>query len=118
MKKFAPFALRVGLGGLFVIMGLMKLMNPPQVVGMLEGMGFPGATFWTWVLILVELLCGAAVLVGFRLKYATVPLAIVMLVAIGVNLDNVGIALSNAALLSGLVSLWLSGPGEWALSKN
>lgn len=118
MKDYAPFVLRIGLGGLFVIAGLMKLMNPPMVVGMLEQFGFPGAAFWAWLLILVELLCGAAVLVGFHLKYSTVPLAIVMVVAIAVNLNQVSIVLNNAVFLIALVSLWLSGPGKWGLTKQ
>ncbi len=117
MKEYGPFALRIGIGGIFVITGIMKLMNPPMIVGMLESLGFPAPSFWAWLLILVELLCGAAVLTGFRLKWAAVPLAIVMFVAIVVNLDQIMIVLNNLVILSGLVSLWLSGAGAWALSK-
>ncbi len=115
MKEYGPFALRIGIGGIFVFAGIMKLINPSMVVGMLGGMGFPAPGFWTWLLILVELLCGAAVLVGFKLKWATIPLAVVMLVAIVVS--DMQIAINNTVILSGLVSLWLSGPGAWALSR-
>jgi putative oxidoreductase len=118
MKEFGPFALRIGIGGIFVFAGIMKLMNPSMVVGMLEGMGFPVAAFWTWLLIIVELLCGVAVLTGFQLKWTTIPLAIVMFVAIAVSLDQVSVITNNLVILSGLVSLWLSGPGAWALSKK
>ncbi|HLF54928.1 MAG TPA: DoxX family protein [Candidatus Nanoarchaeia archaeon] len=117
MKEYSPFALRIGIGGIFVIAGIMKLMDPQMIVGMLEGFGFPGPSFWAWLLILVELLCGAAVLTGFRLKYSTVPLAIVMFVAIVVSLDNIMIVLNNLVIMSGLISLWLSGPGAWSLGK-
>ena len=117
MKEFGPFALRIGIGGIFLTTGIMKIMNPPMVVGMLESMGFPGPTFWAWLLILVEILCGASVLVGFKLKWTTIPLAIVMLVAIS-TASNIMVPLMNAVILSGLVSLWLSGPGTWALSKK
>src|SRR3990172_6757023 len=117
MKEFGPFALRIGVGGIFVFTGIMKLMNPPLVVGMLENIGFPGPSFWAWLLILAELLCGAAVLTGFKLKWTTIPLAIVMVVAIAVNLDQLMIILNNLVIMSGLVSLWLSGPGAWAFYK-
>lgn len=117
MKEYGPFALRIGIGGLFVIAGIMKLMNPAMIVGMLETLGFPGPSFWAWLLILVELLCGAAVLTGFKLKYSTVPLAVVMFVAIFVSLDQVSIVLNNSVFLAGLISLWLSGPGAWSLGK-
>ena len=119
MKEFGPFALRIGIGGLFLTTGILKITNPSMVVGMLQNMGFPGPAFWAWLLILVELLCGASVLVGFKLKWVTVPLAIVLLVAIATNptggLTN---PLKDTSLLLGLVSLWLSGPGAWALDKR
>ncbi len=117
MKEYGPFALRIGVGGIFLTAGIMKLVDPSMVTGMLGGMGFPAAAFWTWVLILAEVLCGASVLLGFRLKWTAIPLAIVMLVAIAVNLDQIMVVLNNLVILSGLVSLWLSGPGKWALNK-
>jgi len=113
MKEYAPFALRIGIGGIFVTTGILKLLNPSMVVGMLSSLGFPGATFWAWLLILVELLCGASVLLGFKTKWTAIPLAIVMLVVISTT-DQV---ITGISILSGLVSIWLSGPGKWALSK-
>ncbi len=115
MKEYGPFALRIGVGGIFLFAGIMKVMNPSMVVGMLDTLGFPGPSFWTWLLIIVELVCGAAVLVGFKLKWVTIPLAIVMLVAIVTS--DMQVAINNVVILSGLVSLWLSGPGAWSLSK-
>ncbi len=115
MKEFGPFALRIGVGGIFVFAGIMKLMNPSMVVGMLGNLGFPGPSFWTWILILAELLCGAAVLTGFKLKWTTIPLAIVAVVIIVVASDQAMVAI---LLLASLASLWLSGPGAWALDKK
>lgn len=118
-QNYGPFALRIGVGGLFLLTGIMKLMDPSKITGMLDGFGFPASTFWAWLLIFVELLCGASVLVGFKVKYATVPLAIVLLVAIVLMApNNMMSALKDAVILSGLVSLWLSGPGTWAVDKK
>ncbi len=114
MKEYAPFVLRLGVGGIFVYTGIMKVMNPSMVVGMLNSMGFPGPAFWAWLLIAVELLCGASVLLGFKIRWATIPLAIVMLVVISTTNQ----AMTGVSILSGLVSLWLSGAGKWALSRN
>ncbi len=113
MKEYAPFVLRLGVGGIFVYTGIMKLLNPSMVVGMLDNMGFPGPTFWAWLLIAVELLCGASVLLGFQIKWTTIPLAVVMIVVISTT-DQV---MTGVSILSGLASLWLSGAGYWALSK-
>lgn len=113
MKEFAPFVLRLGVGGIFAFTGIMKLLNPSMVVGMLDGMGFPGPAFWAWLLIAVELLCGTSVLLGFKVKWVTIPLAIVLIVVI----VAAGQVMVGVSLLAGVVSLWLSGPGKWALSK-
>jgi len=117
MKQFGPFALRIGIGGLFLTMGIMKLMNPAMITGMLGNLGFPAAAFWAWILIIVEIVGGASVLTGFKLKWVTPFLAVVLVVAIATGNQPI-MALTNAALLSGLVSLWLSGPGAWALDKK
>ena len=119
MKEYAPLALRIGIGGLFITTGLTKLMGPAGVVGMLSKIGFPAPTFWAWLLIFVELLFGVAVLTGFKLKYATVPLAIVLIVAIIVMAPSQLMStLKDVALLSGLISLWLSGAGKVSLSRR
>lgn len=115
MKEFGPFALRIGVGGIFLTAGIMKIMDTQMVVGMLGTLGFPGPTFWAWLLILAELLCGAAVLTGFKLKWTTIPLAVVTVVIIVVASSQAMVAIS---LLASLISLWLSGPGAWALDKK
>ncbi|MBS3148293.1 DoxX family protein [Candidatus Woesearchaeota archaeon] len=120
MKQYGPFALRIGVGGIFVVAGTMKLLDPSMVVGMLGGLGFPAPGLWTWLLILTELLGGAAVLTGFHLKYSTAPLMVVLIVAIVVTAmgGQAMMALKDVVILSGLVSLYLSGSGTLALSKD
>lgn len=118
MEKYAPFALRLGLGAMFLNAGIMKLLDPAMVQGMLGGFGFPMPAFWTWLLIFVEIVGGAMVLLGLKMKWATPFLGIVMLVAsVFVSSQGVGAVLIHLALLSGIVSLWLSGPGMWALKE-
>lgn len=96
----------------------MKLVAPDTVTGMLSGIGFPVPAFWTWVLILAEGLGGLALIIGFKVKYATIPLAVILLVAIlTVHLSVLGDVMLRLGLLSGVVSLWLSGPGALAVGK-
>lgn len=117
-EKYAPFALRLAFGAMFLNAGIMKLLNPAMIQGMLGGFGFPMPAFWTWLLIFVEVVGGAMVLLGLKLKYATPFLAIVLIVAsVFVSSQGVGQVLIHIALLSGVVSLWLSGPGMWALKE-
>jgi len=119
LEKYGPFVLRLGIGGLFLAVGLMKLMDPSMPTGMLEKLGFPLPMFWAWVLILSEVLGGAALLAGFKLKYATVPLAIILLVAAVTNpMGSQMGPMKDVVLMLGAISLWFSGPGAWAIDKK
>ena len=68
MQKYASFVLRLGIGVLFLVMGIRKLVSPEKVVGMVGNIGFPAPVFWAGVLIAAEVLCGLAILLGFRLS--------------------------------------------------
>ena len=63
-SHYGPTLLRVVLGLLFIIPGLGKLVNPAMIIGMLGQLGFPAATLLGWVLLLSEIVFGAAVLTG------------------------------------------------------
>lgn len=125
-KEYGPSVLRLVLGPLFVIPGIMKLTNPGMIIGMLGGMGFPGATFWGWLLLLSEIVFGAAVFVGWRVKYTVWPLVVVLVVATALvhipamagnpmGLINV---LFHLLGIAALLSLNLTGPGAHAVSEK
>jgi len=115
MKKYASLLLRIGLGGLFLAAGIMKLLDPAMFTGMLEGMGFPMAAFFAWIVIVVEVLGGASVVAGFKLKWSVPPLALILLVAVGLGAGGVGVVMSNIALIFCLASLWCMDSGMWSL---
>lgn len=113
--------LRMGLGTLFFAAGLMKVIFPgvTGIKGMLDGIGFPLAGFLAWVLILVELLGGAALIIGFKTKIATILLGIIMLSAIfSVQIKTFAQDFpaqmqffKDLAILVGLASIYFSGHG-------
>lgn len=121
---WGPAVLRVSLGLLFLIPGIMKLMNPSMIIGLLQGMGFPAATAFGWIVLLSELVFGAALIVGFKVRYAIWPLAIILLVAtIMVHVPSTDPmkwinVLFHLVGIAGLVSLFNSGAGAWALDKE
>jgi len=124
--KFGPkhgtFTLRIALGLLFFIPGVGKLLDPSGPTGMLTNLGFFAPALFAWLLILVEVLCGAALVAGWQTKWAVLPLAVVMLVAIfTVVIPNMGGSpvnlLFHILALAGLNSLYFTGPGAWALGK-
>lgn len=81
-KNYSITFMRVMLGLLFLVPGISKLMNPEMIIGMLSGLGFPGAAFFGWVLILSEIIFGFALIIGYKVRLAVIPLIIILAVAI------------------------------------
>lgn len=127
-KALAQTLLRVLLGLLFVVPGLGKLMNPAMIIGMLGQLGFPGPAFWGWLLLLSEIIFGAALILGYKVKWTAWPLVIVLVVAtLIVHLPQLGDPNAPMALIdvlfrlvgiAGLIVVSAAGPGAYAISKN
>jgi len=99
---------RVLLGLIFLVAGLLKLfsMGTDAVAGMLSGIGFPAAIFFAWVLIVLEIVCGAAIIFNWQMKYAVWPPIIILLVAaFTVYWANWGNMLMHLAVASSLL-IW------------
>lgn len=117
--------LRVIVGLLFIIAGYGKLQNPTGVATMLEGIGIFAsmATFWAWVLIISELLFGALIFIGYKIRYTAWPLAIILAIAvITITIPDQGWNSTGAFFhyisIASLISLSWTGPGAYALSES
>jgi putative oxidoreductase len=113
--------LRVTLGLLFLVTGLGKFMDPSGITGMLGGLGFPAAGLFAWILIIVEVLGGAALILGKKVDKAVWPLFIVLLVSIllvhlpALDMSNQGTVMNvlwHLVGLGGLLSLHSTGAGK------
>jgi putative oxidoreductase len=83
MKCWAPIPLRMIVGYGFMAHGFAKLMKGPDVfVGIVHALGVPAPHLMAWLTIIVELLGGFAVLLGAFVPLVSVPMAVVLLVAI------------------------------------
>jgi putative oxidoreductase len=83
MKCWAPIPLRFIVGYGFMAHGFAKLMKGPDVfVGIVHALGVPAPHLMAWLTIIVELLGGFAVLVGAFVPLVSLPMAVVLLVAI------------------------------------
>lgn len=89
-RRWAPIPLRLVTGYGFLEHGYAKLARGPEsFVHILQALGTPMPELFAWATILVELLGGAAVLLGAFIPFFSVPMAIVLLVAIfTVHLPN------------------------------
>jgi putative oxidoreductase len=82
-KCWAPIPLRVIVGYGFMAHGYAKLMKGPDVfVGIVHALGVPAPHLMAWLTIIVELLGGFAVLLGAFVPLVSLPMAVVLLVAI------------------------------------
>ncbi|MCE9651135.1 MAG: DoxX family protein [Parvibaculum sp.] len=83
-----PLRLIVGYG--FMEHGFAKLARGPEsFMHILDALGVPMPAMMAWATILVEIFGGFAVLVGFLVPLASVPMIVVLLVAIfTVHLPN------------------------------
>lgn len=80
---WASLPLRAIVGYGFVAHGYAKLSRGPEsFAAVLHGLGVPFPSLMSWATILVELIGGAAVLVGAFLAFVSVPMIVTMLVAV------------------------------------
>jgi len=91
-SKWAPMPLRLVIGFGFIYHGFPKIFSGQgheMFVGMLQGIGVPAAGLTAWVVGIVELLGGLALIAGAFVSVAAALLIIDMLVALfTVHLPN------------------------------
>jgi putative oxidoreductase len=130
-----PLRLMVGYG--FMEHGYAKLARgPDDFANILHALGMPAATLLSWATILIELIGGFAVFVGAFIPLASVPMTVVLLVAIftvhlpngfsSIKLQSVTAAgahfgqpgyETDLLYLAGLAALVLGGSGHLALDR-
>ena len=130
-----PLRVMVGYG--FMAHGYAKLARgPDQFTAILHALGMPMPALFAWATILVELLGGLAVLAGLFVPAASIPMSVVLVVAIvTVHLPNgfssiklLSVTASGAHFgqpgyetdllyLAALMALVLGGSGPWSLDN-
>jgi Predicted membrane protein len=128
-----PLRLIVGFG--FMQHGYAKLSRGAgDFIGILHAMGLPHAELLGWATIIVELVGGLMVLLGALLPLVSVPMIVVLLVAIlTVHLPNGFSSIKLQAFdamgahfgqpgyetdllyVAGLLALCIGGPGPWSI---
>ncbi len=107
---------RVMVGLVFAYHGYQKLMDISGTAGFFTNVGIPGGELTAWLVALVELLGGLALIAGVYTSYAAILLTIVMIVAIlmvhlGQGFKGMEYQLVLLATSLGLV---FSGPGKYS----
>jgi putative oxidoreductase len=81
--RWAPIPLRLIVGYGFMEHGFAKLARGPEhFAAILHAIGVPAPHFMAWTTVLIEILGGLAVILGAFVTLASIPMAVVLLVAI------------------------------------
>jgi putative oxidoreductase len=121
--------IRLMVGAVFLSEGIQKFLFPDKLgSGRFEKIGLPNPEFLGPFVGTFEILCGSFVLIGLLTRLASIPLLIIMLVAIATTkaevLANDGFwemmhgSRTDWAMLLGSIFLLIKGGGKWSIDKN
>jgi putative oxidoreductase len=83
LQRWSAFPLRLIVGYGLIAHGYAKVMNgPDHFAASLQGLGVPAPHLMAWATIGFELLGGLAVLIGAYIPLISIPLTVILLVAI------------------------------------
>lgn len=137
-RQWAPVALRLVIGYGFIVHGWAKLSRgPDKFAGVLDWMGVPLPEAMAWVVTLVEIFGGLAILMGAFVTLVSVPLLVIHIVAmIAVHfrhgfssVNTVGLTAAgpqfgppgyevNLLYIAGLLAVVLGGgAGAWSVDR-
>jgi putative oxidoreductase len=137
LARWAPIPLRLIVRYGFIAHGYAKIVRGPDVfVGVVHALGVPAPYFMGWATIVLELVCGLAVLIGAFLPLASVPMVVILLVAmLAVHLPYGFTSIKLVAVtgsgpqfgppgyecdllyLACLAALLMTGPGPWSIDR-
>jgi len=112
--------LRLSVGLIFLMQGWGKLNAIEMPTALLDGIGFPAAGFFAWLLAVTEFLGGIGLILGIWVRCFAKLLFVVMLVALfTVHIPgSFAGAMTPIALLGSTLAVALLGGGAWQLMKD
>lgn len=76
-RPTGTFVLRVTLGGIFLFHGIIKLMDMNPVIAFFGNIGLPPVV--AWIVAILQVVAGALVVIGIRVRTASILLAGMMI---------------------------------------
>ena len=122
-RDYAALAGRMGLAAIFLISGFGKLMSPEMTQSYIAAAGLPMPQVGYWLAVAIELLGGAALVLGLSTRAVAIGLAVFTMVAafgFHANFADQGQMiqfLKNVAISGGLLQVVAFGGGAITLQK-
>lgn len=121
--------IRLMVGAVFLSEGIQKFLFPDTLgAGRFEKIGLPSPEFLGSFVGTFEILCGAMILIGMLTRLASIPLIIIMLVAIATTkaevLADKGFwemlhgSRTDWSMLLGSIFLFIKGGGYWSVDHK
>ena len=129
LTDWASLLGRLGLAALFLWSGYGKLFHMAGNVGYMKAYGMPAAELLIWPALVIELVAGAMLLIGWKARWAAIALALVTVPATFVfhaywsvpadqALNQQIHFMKNLAILGGLLSIFAHGSGRYAFRSS
>jgi putative oxidoreductase len=132
MNAHLSWISRLLLSAIFILSGFNKITHFADMSGFLAGLGWPAPGLWLALAILFEVLGGLGLLLGFRVRWASLALILFTVLATvlvhGALLSHAADAmakqeqmvniLKNIAIIGGLLKYYLDGAGRYALDPE
>ncbi|MBI4149085.1 DoxX family protein [Candidatus Woesearchaeota archaeon] len=130
MKPYSIFPLRITIGIMFFIFGIQKFFAFGTMAGYAASVGLPLANAAVIIAALLEIFGGLLIIIGLQARPAALVLTVYLALVIlffdltvlstpFAGLKDIGMInfLKNIALFGSAFTLYLAGPGRWALDK-
>ena len=120
---------RILIGVLFLVAGIMKVMNVAGTTAYMTRLGFPAPVIFAYLSIVFEVGGGILLIIGWQTRRVAWLLALYVLVALGAahrfweydqaqRGNQINHFLKNLAIIGGLLFIAVSGPGRAAVDKS
>ncbi len=124
----ATILIRLMVGAVFLSEGIQKFLFAETLgAGRFEKIGLPAPEFWGSVVGSCEIVCGLLILLGLFTRAASIPLTIIMLVAMITTKSQIladkgfwemmHASRTDWSMLLGSVFLLIKGGGFWSVDK-
>jgi len=124
-----PLLARVGLGSLFVLFGIRSILGFAGSVGYFTKLGFPAPEAMVVLAIIIQVVAGLALIIGWQTRWAAWLLVLYVLIAAFMahrywEYDAAQYAnqmqhfFKNMAIVGGLLMLATFGPGSMSVDKS